>query len=177
MDTKKELSLKDKVAVKSLVYGIVQNWSDAFKIAYDGTQKDIDKIKYLPTIVSRWKRSPKIQDFYNDCLYQYKQQKQTLIEQYLREEGNQEKGKGESIHTKRGKTALVDFSNPTNQMQKLNELVNNSDDVGETLDALKVIISSQKADRESAREGKQVKVYLPITCNECPLYKGKGKRL
>lgn len=176
MDNEKDLTLREKVAVKSIVFGIVQNWTDAYTIAYGGRSDDLQKFKSLKTIVSRWKRTPKIQDFYNDCIYQYKQQKQTLIDDYLREEGNQDKGKGESTHTKRGKTALVDFSNPTNQMQKLNELVNNSDDVGETLDALKVIISSQKADRESAREGKQVKAYIPITCNNCPLYTKRAKK-
>ena len=178
MDTKKELTLKDKVAIKSLVFGIVQNWNDAFKIAYDGTQKDIDKIKYLATIVSRWKRNPKIQDYYNECLYLHKMEKEKERETILKEYGGKDeetKGKGENVHTKSKTPKLVDFSNPQNQMQKLNELVNSSEDVGETLDALKVIIQTQKADRDAAREGKVVRCYLPMTCNECPLLK-KGKK-
>ena len=173
MDTKKDLTLKDKVAVKSLVFGIVLNWTDAYKIAYDGTQKDLEKIKYLPTIVSRWKRNPKIQDYYNECFYLHKQEEERKRETILKEVGGKEeetRTKGESVHTKGRNPKGVDYSNPLNQMQKLNELVNSSDDVGETLDALKVIISTQKADRESAREGKQVKAYLPMTCTNCPLY-------
>lgn len=180
MDTKKDLSLKDKVAVKSLVFGIVQNWNDAFKIAYDGTQKDIDKIKYLSTIVSRWKRNPKIQDYYNECLYIHKMEKEREKENILKEYGGkveETRTMGESVHTKSSNPKMVDFSNPQNQMQKLNELVNSSDDVGETLDALKVIISTQKADRESAREGKQVRCYIPMTCSQCPLYEKAQKRV
>ena len=91
----------------------------------------------------------------------------------MKEVGGKEeetKTRGESVHTKSRTQKGVDYSNPLNQMQKLNELVNSSEDVGETLDALKVIISTQKADRESAREGKQVKAYLPMTCTNCPLY-------
>lgn len=180
MDTKKDLSLKDKVAVKSLVFGIVQNWTDAFKIAYDGTQKDLEKIKYLPTIVSRWKRNTKIQDYYNECMYLHKQDKEREKENILKEYGGKEeetRTKGESIHTKGRTQKGVDYSNPQNQMQKLNELINSSDDVGETLDALKVIISTQKADKEAAREGKQVKAYIPITCIDCPLYQKAKSRL
>lgn len=176
MDTKKELSLKEKVAIKSIVFGIVLNWTDAYKIAYDGTQKDLDKIKYLPTIVSRWKRNPKVQDYYNECLYIHKKEEERKRETILNElgetrtQGKDGKGIGESVHTKGRTQKGVDYSNPLNQMQKLNELVNSSDDVGETLDALKVIISTQKADRESAREGKQVRAYVPMTCTNCPLY-------
>ena len=178
MDTKKDLTLKDKVAVKSLVFGIVLNWTDAYKIAYDGTQKDLEKIKYLPTIVSRWKRNPKVQDYYNECLYFHKQEEEKKRESILKEIGGNEeetRTKEESVHTKSRNPKGVDYSNPLNQMQKLNELVNSSDDVGETLDALKVIISTQKADRESAREGKQVKAYLPMACINCPLYNKASK--
>lgn len=178
MDTKKDLSLRDKVAIKSIVFGIVQNWTDAYKIAYDGTQKDLEKIKYLPTIVSRWKRNPKVQDYYNECMYLHKQEEERKRETILKDVGGKEeetKTRGESVHTKSRTQKGVDYSNPLNQMQKLNELVNSSDDVGETLDALKVIISTQKADRESAREGKQVRTYLPMTCTNCPLYNKASK--
>jgi hypothetical protein len=181
MDTKKDLTPKDKVAIKSLVFGIVLNWTDAYKIAYDGKQKDLEKIKYLPTIVSRWKRNPKIQDYYNECLYLHKQEEERkraeILQGFQDDGGKEEKGGADSVRTKRTSAKMVDFSNPQNQMQKLNELVNSSDDVGETLDALKVIISTQKADRESAREGKAVKAYLPMTCNDCPLYQRRKNRL
>lgn len=64
----------------------------------------------------------------------------------------------------------IDYSDPANQARKLNELVNSADDPGEALDALKVIISTQKADREAARDKKAVGAYVPITCYDCPLY-------
>ena len=69
----------------------------------------------------------------------------------------------------RAQVRAVDYSDPKNQAQKLNELVNTASDPGEALDALKVIISSQKADREAAKERKTVQVYLPLTCDACPL--------
>ena len=171
-----ELTLKEKVAIQAIVFGIIKNWYDAYTIAYDGRADDLTRKRSLKTIVSRWKNHPKIKAFYNDCISIYNQQQNTIQPQQTAEDGKQENGKGESIHTKREKTAFVDFSNPQNQMQKLNELVNSSEDVGETLDALKVIISSQKADRESAREGKQVKAYIPMTCNNCPLYTKRAKK-
>lgn len=175
MDTKKDLTLRDRVAVQSLVFGIIKNWYDAYEIAYNGKVDDLSKRKALPTIVTRWKNSSIIKDYYNECLYLHKQDQERQRQNLLDEMGGEIKGKGESIHTKSKTPKMVDFSNPQNQMQKLNELVNSSEDVGETLDALKVIISTQKADRDAAKEGKVVRCYLPITCNECPLLK-KGKK-
>jgi len=72
----------------------------------------------------------------------------------------------------------VDYTNPKNQADKLNELINTADDPSEALDALKVIISSQRADKESAKQGRQVRTYIPINCTDCPLYQGvKEKNL
>lgn len=175
----RELTLKEKFAIKGLAYGIIDNWYDAFHISYEGKAQDSNKLRSLKTIVSRWKNNPSVKTYFDICKYQYIQEEERKKEEYLKgvameEEKTRTKGKEEtreeSVHTKSKNPKLVDFSNPQNQMQKLNELVNSSEDVGETLDALKVIISTQKADRESAREGKQVKAYLPMTCTNCPLY-------
>ena len=75
---------------------------------------------------------------------------------------------------------IIDYTNPENQTRKLNELINTASDAGEALDALKVIIQGQKADRDAAREQKTVRAYLPVMCSGCPLYEkaaakgGKG---
>ncbi len=177
MPTKKVLTMRERVAVKSLVFGIIPNWYDAYKVAYDGTISDVEKLKSFQPIVSRWKNNQQIQAYYNECIYlksQDEERKKQDILKGFQDEGKDGERLGGNVGTKRERETktpkMVDFSNPQNQMQKLNELVNSSDDVGETLDALKVIISTQKADRESAKEGKQVKTYLPMTCTNCPLY-------
>ena len=74
------------------------------------------------------------------------------------------------------RTKFVDYSSPAAQQAKLNELVNTASDPGEALDALKVIIQGQKADREAAKEGRVQRVYLPISCEACPLYQNARKK-
>ena len=74
---------------------------------------------------------------------------------------------------------IIDYTNPENQTRKLNELINTASDAGEALDALKVIIQGQKADRDAAKEGKTVRAYLPVMCSGCPLYEkaaAKGEK-
>ena len=71
---------------------------------------------------------------------------------------------------------FVDYSDPANQRRKLNELVNKASDPGEALDALKVIISGQRDDKQAAKERRQVAAYLPICCNDCPLYQKARKK-
>ena len=88
---------------------------------------------------------------------------------------------GGSVRTEPGpklkNSKFVDYSSPAAQQEKLNELVNTADDPGEALDALKVIIQSQKADRDAAREGRVQRVYLPISCDSCPLYQKARKKV
>lgn len=175
MNENKTLTLRERVAVKSLVFGIVKNWYEAYEIAYNGQAEDLQKRKALPTIVTRWKNSDLVKDYYNETLYLFKQEQEQRKLAILEEARANDQGKGESVHTKSRTPQRVDYSNPQNQMQKLNELVNSASDTAETLDALKVIIQTQKADRDAAREGKQVKAYVPITCNDCPLYR-KAKK-
>lgn len=163
----KELTLKDRVAIKALVYGFIQNWYDAFAVAFDGKLANLEKLKSIKTLVSRWKNNPNVIAYYNECLYLLNQDKDKAKGGESLTDG---KDQGESVHTKTKGQKAVDYSNPQNQMEKLNDLVNSASDPSETLDALKVIIQTQKADRDAAREGKQVKAYLPITCNDCPLY-------
>lgn len=170
---------REKVAIFALAYGLVKTWTETFVLAYDGTPEQARERGGFATIVQRWKNRPDIVATFQDM--------QNLI--YDRDRSNRLQGKkegerlrdeergGESIRTKTEppKGQGIDYTKPENQTAKLNELVNNADDIGETLDALKVIIQTQKADREAAKEGKVVRAYIPMTCNDCPLYKRRKK--
>jgi len=175
----KRLTDREKAAIYMHVFGGVQDWKVLYTIADDGPAKDPEKIDR--SLVSRWKGTAKIQD---------------LIEKVTREKHNMmsdaeregiEKGRAEGtmageesdrtekpVNLKNSK--FVDYSSPEAQRAKLNELVNTASDPGEVLDALKVIISGQRADREAAREGKINRVYLPVTCDSCPMYQKARKR-
>lgn len=193
MATKKELTLREKFAIKGYASKIIHSWYDVYKIAYDGKLEQVESLKTIQSIVSRWKHSKLVNDYYNECLYLYNKDEERKKQAYIREakakgdfqavgeDGKVEEmrmGNSEAIQLAKpsAKPKLVDFSNPQNQMQKLNELVNSATDSAETLDALKVIISTQKADRDAAKEGRQVKAYIPMTCSQCPMYRKALKK-
>jgi len=171
----RKLTELEKAAIYMHVYGGVNDWVQLYAIA-DGI-KDKNDLSINRTTVYKWKNLPKIQ---------------SLIETVTREKISlleAEKNRGfedgrksvlDNVSTdvpKHGTSAkYVDYSNPANQSRKLNELINTATDSGEALDALKVIIQTQKADRDAAKAGSVVNAYVPITCNDCPLYQKARKR-
>lgn len=176
----KTLTDREKAAIYMHVFGGVDNWQQLYAIA-DSGNGTIDQASITNKYPSRWKNTPKIQEYIKTL----ERKKYDLLRDE-REKGFQE-GKDNvlnSVHnnSENGtnvpkRSTFVDYSNPENQTRKLNELVNSASDPGEALDALKVIIQGQKADREAAKEQKTVRAYLPQTCDNCPLYLKARKKV
>lgn len=177
----KTLTEREKAALYMHVFGGVDSWPLLYAIADTGNG-EIDPAATGNKYPSRWKNTPKVQEY----LKELQRRKYELLREE-REKGIEE-GKNlvlDSVHTKsegredvpkNGTSKFIDYSDPKAQTRKLNELVNSADDPGEALDALKVIISTQKADREAAKERKTVQYYRPIRCNQCPLYQKKAQK-
>lgn len=164
----KRLTPGEIAAVYYHVFGGCEDWTLLYAIADGRKGKELYDIHR--TIVSRWRNMDKITGLIR-----------TLQEQKKAGEiGKAENGKGESERAETRPilkdSKLVDYSNPDAQREKLNELVNTADDPGEALDALKVIIQTQKADRDAAKEGRTQRVYLPLSCDSCPLYEKARKK-
>lgn len=161
------LSEREKAALYYHLFTGCKDWREIYLIATDQPINEARKDVNLSAYSSRWKTSGKVQDF-----LAMERDKRAVWEARERERIEQDiKSAGESVRKDgKQKTGFVDYSNPENQRKKLNELVNSANDPGEALDALKVIISGQKDDRQAAREQKQVRAYLPLTCQDCPLY-------
>ena len=136
--------------------------------------------------VSRWKHSEKVNNF----LQSAREKLQALhgignTENNITTTPTKPTNQNENIQTdfvskeperENQQSKFVDYSNPENQRKKLNQIINQASNSGEALDALKVIISGQKDDRQAAREQKQVKIYLPLICYDCPLYEKARKK-
>lgn len=174
----KELTPREKNALFGLASGFLDNWTECYIIAYDGPAEKVKTQTALNTSVSRWKNSAIVQREFELITERIERTKKAEREKIVRES---DKGRENSTHTETAKPAQIDkytdFSKPENQFKKLNELVNTATDSAETLDALKVIMSAQKADREAARDGKVVKCYIPITCKDCKLYQKAAKKV
>ena len=167
----KKITPGEIAAIYYHVFAGCDDWSLLYAIA-DGIKGramfDINK-----NTVSKWRNMDKIKTLITEV--------QTAKgRDDKRDKGTDEKpteGSVRSENTPKLKNSkFVDYSSPAAQQAKLNELVNTADDPGEALDALKVIIQSQKADRDAAKEGRVQRVYLPLTCDSCPIYEKLRKK-
>lgn len=173
----KKLTPPEIAAIYYHVFGGVKDWILLYAIA-DGI-KDPDNINR--STVYKWKNSAKIVDLIRDL----QRTKQDTIQRAIEAAGMNADGTGSEKggnNERAEKTRIlknskyVDYSDPSAQRAKLNELVNTATEPGEALDALKVIISGQRADRDAAKEGRTVRAYLPVSCHECPLYEKLRKK-
>lgn len=163
----KTLTDKEKAVLYWHVFGGVNDWHLLYKTAINEATFKGKTLNNLRDYVSKWKNSEKVKNYIRELEILKLRMLETA-----KEEGKIEGA--ESVRTKSGDlvegAVFVDYSNPTNQIRKLNTLINKAKDPNEALDALKVLIASQKADKETLKEGKPIRAYLPISCHNCPLY-------
>ena len=202
----KKITDREKAAILMYAFGLLDNWKECYIIAEDKSLQDIAKLGNISPMVTRWRYSEKVvnqlkeyQKMINDRIADERSaarieerekvlaELQTQAEQQTTGEDHEtdtRQDDGNEMGSKRTKkpikpilTGFVDYADPANQRRKLNELVNTAKDPGAALDALKVIISGQKDDRQAAREQKQVRAYLPQVCQDCPLYTKAAAKL
>lgn len=156
---------REKAAIRLHVFGGVDDWRLLFQMAGGYTESE----RSLTTLVSRWKRSPKVQTEI-EAQKREKFAADEAIKERLREEIRREEERRGSEAPERVTRQKVDYANPDEQKRLLNDLINNTNDPDQKLDALKIIIAGQRDDRQAAKEGKQVRAYLPQNCRDCVLY-------
>ena len=172
---------REKALIFAMAAGGVEGWKEAFILSRETADPVSKKAGNLSSIVSRWKQRPDIVKAYETALKilqdrDEKNRQAGRIEAEQNKMAEEETGPADNNRTQKRKTARIDYSDPKAQTDKLNELINTADDPGEALDALKVIIQTQKADREAARSQKSVIYYRPIRCKQCKLYQKAGKK-
>ena len=170
----KYITEREKAAINYYLYAGVEDWSILYLIGSDRSTEDNMKDKYLSDKASNWKRSARIQEYLKTAI------KRKALEEADREreiEKRARESERRQIDAEKGRSSFVDYSDPRNQIRKLNEIINEATDPGEALDAIKVVRAGQKDDQQAAREGKQVRAYLPQTCNNCILYQRAAKRM
>ena len=174
-----KITEQEQIAIVALLYGFIDTWPEAYRIAAGQSHKDAEKDPHFTGYASRWKNSAKVKRYYEIARDKKAVQENDLIREWCKlNKIDPERIQGESEGTKKAREARnVDYTDPANQRRKLNELVNDATDPGEALDALKVIIAGQRDDRQAAKEGKQVRAYLPVICSQCPLYQAQAEKI
>lgn len=164
---------REKAAILALKMGILPDTQTAFIAAHDSAIKDVPK-KAIISYSSRWWTSEKVTTFaaYIDRLIADR-------DADARQRGREEERRGgddgtiaresERTETQRGK--VVDFYDPANQRKQINRIIAEaSDDPKTQLDAIKAIQQTQRDDRQAAQDRRQVQAFLPMRCQNCPLY-------
>lgn len=167
---KNEITIRERAAAVLYVYGVETSPAKLYAVAHPGSLETVEGLADIRAGASRWIRSRKIQEFIQReraALDARQAQERKRIESDVLARVQAEKddsitGEGE-----------IDFSDPANQLRKLNSLINCSKDAGEALDALKVMIAKQQElAPEKQRKEKTVKFYRPLDCrDDCPLYR------
>lgn len=170
----KEITDREKAAIIFNIYTGCDDWPRLYAIASDKPASEVLKDKYLSDRASKWKRSADVQRY-----LQEQRDRKAVADNAKRMEIEKMAAENErkKIERETGRPNFVDYTDPANQRRKLNELINDASDPGEALDALKVVISGQRDDRQAAREGRQVRAYLPLLCHNCPLYQKAQTKL
>lgn len=168
------LSEREKAALYYHIFTGCKDWQLLYIIATNQPEDDARKDIHLSQYASRWKLSGKVQKFLSeerDKRAVWEQRERERIEKDIKQGGESERKEPER------KKALIDYSNPENRQRLYNEVIAKAGDDPKTqLDAAKMFEQIQRDDKQAAREQKQVRAYLPLSCQDCPLYK-KSKKL
>lgn len=181
----KDISLREIAALYYHVFGDINDFQELYKIAYNDKIQNIN-YSNLSDIASKWKRSTKVKnyiDYLQEKKLEYKQKLKKEILKELEQEKEKENIKQlneDSEHLKELEQfearKNIDYSNPKERQRQYNKIIARSDNDPKTqLDALKMFETIQREDKQAAKEGKSVRVYMPLSCDICPLYE-KAKR-
>lgn len=177
---KATITNREKAAIFALVAGIFPDWKTAYIAAEQRAENEVNP-NGLGVSVSRWKNCDKVQTYIDYCRRVLADREADARKRGREEErrgtAEEEGGKGNE-RTKSEESARVDYYDPANQRRQINRIIAQSNDDPKTqLDAIKAIQQTQRDDRQAAKEGRSVRVYLPLSCDICPLWqKAKAKR-
>ena len=136
---------------------------------------EVEALKDSAGTASRWWHSEKIQNYVLELQAIIKDRQEREREQIRKEILAELGAKKRGLVDAAGR---LDFTNPDNRKELYNTIIRSSgDDPRTQLDAAKILEQIQKDDREAAKSQRVVRSYLPLRCNECPLYQNERKKV
>jgi len=175
----KKLTEREKAALILYVYGYCEDWRELYAIAVDTPHDKALRDINIAVYASRWKNTAKVREF----LAQEKERREIWLgKERERIAKEYKESAADSVRierqTEEDETKFIDYSDPANRRTLYNKVIAKSKDDPKTqLDAAKMFEQIQRDDRQAAAEQKQVRAYLPVTCDSCPLYQRARKKL
>jgi len=177
----KQLTTLERAVLYLHIFEGCNDWKTLYKLA-ENRPKGAKEVKSIDTYVSKWKHSIKVTNFVQSVRERYHLDP-TPNNQKQNENKSQEKQKmeGESKHTEtkqqRQNNGFIDYSDPKNRLVLYNDIIAKSEDDPKTqLDTAKLFEQIQKDDREALKAQRQTRVYLPLRCENCPLYQNEATK-
>lgn len=180
----KHITDREKAILFALQAGYIKTWQEAFILSYNGPEETARNLKKVSSSVTHWKRHPEVVQATEEIKQYLAARDKLLIDNEIQKlnqeqskEGN-EGANGGSVRIQERPETGIDYYDPRNQKRQINYIIQQANGDPKTqLDAIKAIQQTQRDDKQAAREGKTVKVYLPLTCDTCPvLARAKEKR-
>ena len=162
-----ELTPRERAAALLFAHGIETSPAKLYAVAHAGSLEAVEALADVPATASRWIRSKRISDFIareKAAVEARREQERKRIEAEVL--GRVQAERDDTL----AGAGMVDYSDPRNQLRKLNALINGAKDAGEILDALKLMIAKQSELAPEVRREKPTRVYTPLRCHQCPLY-------
>lgn len=166
-DTKK-ITERERAIVKYAIAYNVKSPSTLYRLAFDGSEQEVNALQSLAPIASRWWKSQKIQTAYKEELAAYQSKLKSISDKALADHLSRTRSADGDL----APGGIIDFTDPENLARELNRIANdaNLDDKGR-LDALKLIIQTQKDNNtEDGPKSEIHRFYTPLSCQKCALY-------
>ena len=176
---KREATKREKAVLFALAAGQIETWQEAFILARDESEDSARDLKNIKSSVTHWKQHPITQIAWKHANERLQDLKNLAAEEGRKEAEKEGKGKepGGNEALKPAGTSKIDYYDPENQRKQINKIIQQAQDDPKTqLDAIKAIQQTQRDDKQAAREGKTVRVYLPLSCDICPLAQKARKK-
>lgn len=148
---------------------------DLYIIAHPGALDELTGRDSLPSAATRFFQSGRIKARIDELTATLKAAKE---KEKLRIEADALEKYGHRATENTSHPDIRDYSQPKNQLLKLNELIDTSTDPADQLSAIKTLIDRQAyITPDKTPQGNQVRAYLPLRCNACPLYQEKKQTI
>lgn len=176
-----KITPREKAVIFALVAGLIEDTKTAYIAADEKPASETQKQTSLKVSVSRWLNSAKIQKEIETARKYFAdrdaEERRKGREEASRQNNEKDEGKkaGESDRTETKKArpvdTKIDYNDPKARRQLYNRIITEAaDDPKTQLDAAKLIEQTQRDDRQAAQDNKIQRVYLPESCDICPLY-------
>ena len=174
-----KITPREKAVIFAFVAGLIDDAKTAYLAADEKPTKEIEKQSSLKVSVSRWLNCDKVQKeierarrYFADRDADQRQEGREEARRMMEEKTEEADGESNRTETKKPRTVnAIDYNNPEARRQLYNRIISEAaDDPKTQLDAAKLIEQTQRDDRQAAQDNRVQRVYLPESCDMCPLY-------